>query len=78
MVNGRIVVENGRLLTLDEEAVGARLAEAASRPRTEKELALVRAMDEVKAHAVRHFKGWSCEGEWAPFFHINSRVDTLH
>ena len=78
MVNGRIVVENGRLLTLDEEAVGARLAEAASRPRTEKELALVRAMDEVKAHAVRHFKGWSHEGEWAPFFHINSRVDTLH
>lgn len=52
MVNGRIVVQNGRILTVDEEAIDARLAEAASRPRTEKEMERVRAMDELKTHVI--------------------------
>lgn len=77
MVNGRVVVQAGRLLTLDEEAVGARLAEAASRPRTEKEAELVRMMDELRRHVVRYYKGWTEKVETAPFYRINSRADGL-
>jgi len=75
MVNGRVVVENGRLLTLDEDAIGSRLAAAASRPRSDKQNDVVRAMDEVKAHVVQYFRGWTEGVECAPFFHLNSRID---
>ena len=77
MVNGRIVVQGGRLLTMDEEAIGARLAEAASRPRTEKEKALVQAMDELRAHVVTYYHGWTEKVKLEPYFGINSRVDGL-
>jgi hypothetical protein len=75
MVNGRIVVKNGRLVTMDEEAIAGRLAEAASRPRTEKEKALVQAMDELKHHVIRYYQGWSEKLRPEPYFHVNSRVD---
>ena len=75
MVNGRIVVQEGRLLTLDEEGIGARLAEAASRPRTEKEKALVQAMDELRAYVVRYYRGWTKKVAPEPYFGINSRVN---
>ncbi|MCK5487343.1 MAG: hypothetical protein KAI86_14095, partial [Desulfobacterales bacterium] len=77
MVNGRIVVQEGQLLTLAEEAIGARLAEAASRPRTEKEKALVQAMDELKAHVVRYYKDWPRKLELEPYFGVNSRIDGM-
>ena len=75
MVNGRIVVQGGRLLTVDEEAIGARLAEAASRPRTDKEKALVQAMDELRAHVVTYYHGWTEKVKLEPYFGINSRVN---
>ena len=77
MVNGRIVVQEGQLLTLDEEAIGARLAEAASRPRTEKEKALAQAMDELRAHVVRYYKDWPKKLELKPHFGVNSRIDGM-
>jgi cytosine/adenosine deaminase-related metal-dependent hydrolase len=77
MVNGRIVVKNGTLLTLDEEAIAARLAEAASRPRTEKEKALVQAMDELEHHVIRYYEGWPKKVKTEPYFMINSRTDGL-
>jgi 5-methylthioadenosine/S-adenosylhomocysteine deaminase len=77
IVNGRVVVQAGRLLTLDEEAVGARLAEAASRPRTEREAELVRMMDKLRRHVVRYYKGWTEKVEAAPFYCVNSRGDGL-
>ena len=75
MVNGRIVVQEGRLLTVDEEAIGVRLAEAASRPRTEKEKAFVQAMDELRAHVVGYYRGWTEEVRFEPYFGVNSRVN---
>ena len=75
MVNGRIVVQEGQLLTVDEEAIGARLAEAVSRPRTEKEKALVQAMDELKAHVIKYYHSWPEKVKLEPYFGINSRVD---
>ena len=77
MVNGRIVVQAGKLLTLDEEAIAGRLAEAASRPRTEKEKALVQAMDELKHHAIRYYEGWPKKVKTEPYFMTNSRTDGL-
>jgi cytosine/adenosine deaminase-related metal-dependent hydrolase len=75
LVNGRIVVQGGQLLTLDEEAIGNRLAEAASRPRTEPEVARINAMDELRVQMVHYYQGWTEDIEWAPYFHVNSRID---
>ena len=73
MVDGRIVVEDGRVLTVEEEAVGKRLAEAASRPRTENEKELAGAIDELRRHVVRYYQGWPEETGTKPYFAINSR-----
>jgi hypothetical protein len=77
MVNGRIVVKNRKLLTMDEEAIADRLAEAASRPRTEKEKALVQAMDELKHHVIRYYEDWPKKVKTEPYFMVNSRIDGL-
>ena len=77
MVNGRIVVQEGRVLTLDEETIGGRLAEAASRPRTEKEEARVRAMGELKTHVTDYYKDWPKKLEFDPYFVVNSRSEGL-
>jgi len=77
MVNGRVVVKSGKLLTMDEEAIAGRLAEAASRPRSEKENALSQAMDELKHNVIRYYEGWPKKVKAEPFFPVNSRVDGL-
>ncbi|RLB33468.1 MAG: hypothetical protein DRH11_08860 [Deltaproteobacteria bacterium] len=75
MVNGRIVVEEGKLLTIDEKAVAGRLADAASRPRTDKEKAFAQAMDQLKAHVVKYYRNWTSEVLLKPYFSLNSTVD---
>ncbi|HEA66001.1 MAG TPA: hypothetical protein ENI07_04140 [Desulfobacterales bacterium] len=77
IVNGKIVVESGRLLTLDEEVIGERLAKAASRPRTETERGKVQAMDELKTQVMRYYRNWPEEVEYEPYFIVNSRIDGL-
>ena len=77
IVNGKIVVESGRLLTLDEEVIGERLVRAASRPRTETERGKVQAMDELKTEVMRYYQNWSDEVEYEPYFIVNSRIDGL-
>jgi 5-methylthioadenosine/S-adenosylhomocysteine deaminase len=77
MVNGRVVVENGRVLTVDEKATARRLAEASSRPRTEREQAMGRAFDELKRYVLRYYRGWPGQVEVKPYFSVNSRVDGL-
>ncbi|MBN1226553.1 MAG: amidohydrolase family protein [Deltaproteobacteria bacterium] len=75
MVNGRIIVQEGHLLTLDDEAIGAQVAEAASRPRTEKEKAFVQTMDELKAYVVSYYRDWTKKLKPEPYFSINSRLN---
>ncbi len=77
MVAGRIVVQDGRVLTLDEASIGRRLATAASRPRTDAEKEFVRVMDVLKGHVIEYYKGWSEEPRFDPFYKVNSRIDGL-
>jgi cytosine/adenosine deaminase-related metal-dependent hydrolase len=74
VVNGRIVVEGGEVLTIDENAVGKRVAEAASRPKTEAEVALSRAVGELRRAVVRFYENWPSKIEIRPFFTVNSRT----
>ena len=78
LVNGRVVVKAGKVLTIDEEAVGKRLAEASSRPRSAQEEAIVQAMDTLKARVKAYYEGWSRKVDVAPYFKINSRTDGLN
>jgi cytosine/adenosine deaminase-related metal-dependent hydrolase len=76
MVNGKVVVEGGKVLTMDENAVGARLAEAASRPRTENESAFAHAIEELKRHSIRFYQGWTEKPRPDSHFNVNSRIDS--
>jgi N-acyl-D-aspartate/D-glutamate deacylase len=77
LVDGRVVVRAGRVVTVDEEAIAGRLRESASRPRTEAELALVRSMDALKALVKAHYAGWTQKVAAEPYFMVNSAVDGL-
>jgi cytosine/adenosine deaminase-related metal-dependent hydrolase len=77
MVNGRIVLQEGSVLTLDEEAVSARLAQAASRPRSEKETAFLNGIQELRKQVAAYYKDWINEVDIEPYWSINSRVNGL-
>lgn len=77
MVDGRIVVEQGMLKTIDLEKIEQRLADTASRPRTEAELNTAAAMDELRKHVIQYYQGWPEEADVAPFFQVNSQIDGL-
>ncbi len=77
LVGGRVVVESGRLTTIDEEALAARLAEQAARPRTDQEKAFLQGLDIVQKHIIEHYRGWSEMVETEPYMLINSRIDGL-
>jgi imidazolonepropionase-like amidohydrolase len=77
LVNGKVVVKKGKVLTIDENAVGERLAKAASQPRTDQELALCKGMDTLKEYVKKYYEGWTRKVDPKPFMMTNSRVDGL-
>ena len=66
-----------RVLTVDEEAIGNRLREAASRPKTRSEEDLASVWDELKKYLIEYYRGWTQKVEPKPYFAINSREDGL-
>ena len=77
LVNGKVVVKGGCVTTIDEGAIGKSLAEAASRPRTDQEKALMQAMDTLKAQVKKYYKDWSRKVDVEPYFTVNSEVNGL-
>ena len=76
-MDGRIVVEGGKVKTVDVTKIGQRLAEASARPRTEQEEAMLQGLDTVQQHAIRYYQGWPEKVDKQPFFPINSQIDGL-
>lgn len=77
LVDGRIVVEGGKVKTVDVTKIGQRLAEASSRPRTDQEEAMIQGLDTVQQHAIRYYQGWPEKVDTEPYFPINSQIDGL-
>ena len=78
MVRGQVVVEDGKILTIDEDSVASRLAEAASQPRNQNEEAFVKAMDELKQQVTLFYEGWIEKLRVKPYFDANSQIDDAH
>jgi 5-methylthioadenosine/S-adenosylhomocysteine deaminase len=77
MVDGRVVIREGNLVTIDEKEIASRLAEAASRPRSEKEKAIKESMERLRSAVRKHYSGWTETVETQPFFMTNSRIDGI-
>lgn len=75
MVGGEIIVEDGKVLTLDEASIGGRLAEQAARPRTDQEKRVVEVMDRLQTFVIEYYRGWATEVSTEPFYTVNSRID---
>jgi cytosine/adenosine deaminase-related metal-dependent hydrolase len=74
VVHGRVVVENGDLLSLDETAIAGRLADVASRPTEKDEQATAAMLDELRRHVGAYYRPWLEEGKLEPCDHVHSRI----
>jgi cytosine/adenosine deaminase-related metal-dependent hydrolase len=77
IVNGKVVVSDGQVLTLDEQAIGDRLAESAAKPMDGNEILKSKMMDELRKHIVKYYKNWITDLEFEPYWNINSRKNGL-
>ena len=77
LVDGRVVVRDGRVSTVNAEEIGRRLAEASARPRTEQEEGMLRGLETVQKHVIDYYRGWPDKVEIEPYFAVNSKIDGL-
>jgi 5-methylthioadenosine/S-adenosylhomocysteine deaminase len=77
LVGGEVVVSKGRVVTLDEAGIGARLKEQASRPRTEQKEAMLKGLDLVQQHIIQYYRGWTQKVDLQPYMAINSQINGL-
>jgi cytosine/adenosine deaminase-related metal-dependent hydrolase len=77
MIAGRVIVENGRVLTVDEDAVAVRLAERLSQPLTEKEKETVKMIDALQKYIRLYYRDYPGRVILKPFYSPNSQIDGL-
>ncbi len=77
LVDGRVVVKDGRVQTVDVAELGQRLADASSVPRTEPEEAMGRSFQTVQEHVIQYYRGWPDKVDTKPYFAVNSEIDGL-
>ncbi len=75
IVDGKIVVADGRMMSFDEEAISTRLAAAAAQPvsTAQKEKALM--TEALKKHLMHYYRDWTERIAVRPFYIANSRTD---
>lgn len=78
LVNGRLVVQQGRVLHVDEDAIAERLKEAARRPPTDQQRQVAAAMDALRERVRTYYSGWTQQVTLQPYFAVNSQVDGVH
>lgn len=77
IIAGRVVVENGRVLTVDEDAAAARLAERLSQPMTEIEKETAKMIDSLQECLRLYYRDFAGSVNLKPFYCPNSQTDGL-
>ena len=75
IVNGNVVVADGRILTVDEHDICTRLAMAASRRGSNSNQEKTRMTEELINYLTRYYRGWTERISARPYHLVNSRTD---
>ncbi len=71
IIDGEVVLRDGRFVNIDEEDVKARLKASLERPPTENEIATAQTVGEMMPYVKRFYESWGI-GEQVPYFKYNS------
>ncbi len=74
IVDGRVVMREGRLLTVDEADVARRLAESMHEIQDPDEKAKAELLLSLRPHVRKFYQGWKGSEDAQPFYRINSRI----
>ena len=77
VVHGKVVVESGDLLTVNEKAIAEHLVESASKPMEKDEQVNAGMVDEMRGHVRAYYRSWLDDVELEPYWHVHSRIDGL-
>ena len=74
IIGGKVVVAQGRVLSVNENRIAERLNAAASMPPTAAEAARKKRIKEFHGHLVRCYAGWPDRIRLQPYYQLNSRI----
>ena len=75
IVNGKELVVDGQIRTVDEHDISTRLAMAASRQISARQKKMVQMTEALKTHLARYYRGWTERVLAKPYYLLNSQTD---
>ena len=73
IIDGKVMLQGGQFIDIDEAAVMKELSENLKRPPTDKERANQQTVQELMPYVTRFYERWNL-GELRPYFAYNSAV----
>ena len=74
MIGGQLVMQDRKILTLDEESLYRQVREEAAFGQTEEQKAYARLMDRIRPYYLERYNRWLQDVTWDPYFIMNSRT----
>ena len=74
MIGGQLVMQNRKILTIDEESLYQQVREEASLGQTEEQKRYSEMMAKVKPYYQTRYNEWVSQLELDPYFVMNSRI----